>query len=353
MKRIFVLASLLAAAMPVAAQDAQPAAMSEAQTQQMAEALRARLMGAQGDAAGNAESPMEMGQAMVRQITARQREVHELSWPLLVAGASGELCDAAGKTGILVATVMAGEGASAAWVDAVASGSPAALAGVREGDAITSINGKRVKDNRRGAEQLEDAAEDGEPVAVEVRRGGDAIALTVQPVQACALTVSMFEQAGGMFDTGTQGEIQISSALWREAQDDTERLIIIAHELAHHTGGHVATRSRLQRAGRLLDGAAGFLGVPTFGALTTAGSVATKGGDEKEADAISLKLLAHVGITPAQALAFWSRAQDEQGHRFQLLTSSHPLTDGRIEALQAAAAAPVPAGGAVAQDADL
>lgn len=273
---------------------------------------------------------------------------------MLVAGATEGLCDARPRTGALIAQFVAGESGGAAWVDHVASGSPAAAAGLLEGDAIVAINGKRVKDTQRGAKQLDKATASGEPVALELRRNGDPLSLTVAPVQACDLQVSMFEQTGGMFDTGVKGQIQINGALFAEAADDDERRIVIAHEIAHHAKGHTGVRSGLAKTGRVLDRVAGFAGLPTYGLLSAAGAVATKGGDETAADAVSLKFLAAVGIGPDKALAFWERAEHDQGHRFQVLTSAHPLTDGRIDALRKLVAQQVPAASApIAQEADL
>jgi len=343
MKRLVAL--LMLAFSPVAAfaqQSTAPAPKTQEQANQMVEMIQAKLRGAtdpntvlSGDGS-EAASPLEVGESMVRQITARQREVHELAWPMMVGGARDGLCASAPNTGILIAAFMPGESEGAARVDQVASTSPAADAGVREDDEIVAINGRPVRDMKRGARQLDEAAEDGESITLEIRRDGQQITVTVTPVPACALTVSIFDQASGMLATGDVGQIQISGALYREAQNDDERRIVIAHEIGHHANGHVKTRSRLQKAGRFIDGAAGFLGVPTFGLLGTAGSVATKGGDEREADVASLKFLAYVNVSAGDALSFWERAEQDQGHRFQALTSAHPLTGGRIAALKKA-----------------
>lgn len=359
MKRIalFLTASLFAGSAT-----AQQPPMTDEQAQQMVEAIQAKLRGATTPGAlpatepGRAgpESPMDFAQGMFRQITARQRQVNELAWPMLVAGAAEGLCEARPRTGALIAQFMAGESDGAAWVDHVASGSPAAAAGLLEGDAIVAINGKRVKDTQRGAKQFDKATAAGEPVALELRRNGDPLSLTLAPVQACDMAVSMFEQTGGMFDTGVPGQIKINGALFAEAQDDDERKIVIAHEIAHHAKGHTSVRSGLAKTGRALDRVAGFAGIPTFGVLTAAGAVATKGGDEQAADAISLKFLAAVGIGADKALAFWERAEHDQGHRFQILTSAHPLTDGRVQALREMVAKQAPAASApIAQEADL
>lgn len=359
MKRI---ALLLAAALFTASAAAQQPPMTDEQAQQMVEAIQAKLRGVTTPGAAPAStgsapapaSPVDFAQGMFRQITARQRQVNELAWPMLVAGASEGLCEARPRTGALIAEFVAGESDGAAWVDHVASGSPAAAAGLLEGDAIVAINGKRVKDTKRGGPQLDKAAAAGEPVVLELRRAGDPLAVTLTPVPACDMAVSMFEQTGGMFDTGVPGQIKINGALFAEAGDDDERRIVIAHEIAHHAKGHTGTRAGLAKAGRAIDRVAGFAGIPTFGVLSAAGAVATKGGDEKAADAVSLKFLAAVGISAEKALAFWERAENDQGHRFQVLTSAHPLTDGRIAALREVVARQAPVASApIASESDL
>ena len=289
------------------------------------------------------ESPQEVGASMVRQITSRQRQVHDLAWPLLVGGSQAGLCKSAWKTGLLLSTFLPSKGE--ALVETVASGSPASEAGLRENDAITAIGGKQVRSIKVAQGQLEKASETPTAVQLSVRRGGERFTVAVTPVKACDLEVGVFDGSNSFMDTGTTGVIQIDPNAWQAVQSDQDRQIIIAHQVGHHATGHVATRQTLSKIGRFADMAAGYVGMPTGGMLGAVGALATKGGDEKEADAASLKLLATIGITPQETLSFWERATSSSGGTIQRLMTAHPMSEGRLNALRSEA----PASGVTAE----
>jgi putative serine protease PepD len=80
-------------------------------------------------------------------------------------------------------------GATGALVAAVTSGSPAADAGLRSGDVVTSIDATRIRNGNDLVAAI--AAHDpGDHVAVTVRRGSDThdvqVTLGTQPSQASA-----------------------------------------------------------------------------------------------------------------------------------------------------------------------
>ena len=178
------------------------------------------------------ESPQEVGASMVRQITSRQRQVHDLAWPLLVGGSQAGLCKSAWKTGLLLSTFLPSKGE--ALVETVASGSPASEAGLRENDAITAIGGKQVRSIKVAQGQLEKASETPTAVQLSVRRGGERFTVAVAPVKACDLEVGVFDGSNSFMDTGTTGVIQIDPNAWQAVQSDQDRQIIIAHQVGHH-----------------------------------------------------------------------------------------------------------------------
>lgn len=280
------------------------------------------------------DSPATVGASLVRKIGQRQRDVFELAWPMLAGGAQQGLCKTNWQTGLLVSELDMSGDTGAGQVDHVASGSPAELAGLRTGDEIVRVNGRTVRNSKETAKRVDASTQDSDPVLLQVRRDGQLLDMPVQPVQACALKVALMDATGTALATVETGMVQIDARAWSATKDDLERQIVIAHELGHHAEGHVATRSRLAKGGRLLDTMAGYVGVPSYGHVGALAALATKGGDETEADAKSLLFLATVGITPEETVQFWSQTNAVQGHAFNAFTTQHPISDKRIAALR-------------------
>lgn len=283
------------------------------------------------------DSPATVGASLARKIGQRQRDVFELAWPMLAGGAQHGLCKANWQTGALIAGLDMYGDTGTGRLDHVAAGSPAAMAGLRTGDEIVRVNGHTVRNNKETAKRVDAASQDSGLLSLQVRREGQLLDMAIQPVQACALKVALMDAMGTSLVTGETGMVQIDARAWSETKDDFERQIVIAHELGHHAEGHVATRSRLARGGRLLDTMAGYVGLPTYGAAGALGALATKGGDETEADATSLRFLATVGITPEEVVQFWEQVNEGRSYAFVTFSAQHPISDKRIANLRESA----------------
>src|SRR4051794_23871796 len=94
-----------------------------------------------------------------------------------------------------------GSGAGA-QVASVAQGAPAASAGLKTGDVITSVAGKTVQDSA-SLSSLVDAHKPGETVAVTVRRGGQTKTLQVKLGNRPASTASQQQQQQQGFGDGS------------------------------------------------------------------------------------------------------------------------------------------------------
>jgi putative serine protease PepD len=97
-----------------------------------------------------------------------------------------------------------GSGAGA-QVASVAQGAPAASAGLKTGDVITSVAGKTVQDSA-SLSSLVDAHKPGETVAVTVRRGGQTKTLQVKLGNRPASTASQQQQQQGFGDGSGSGD---------------------------------------------------------------------------------------------------------------------------------------------------
>lgn len=283
----------------------------------------------------SAASPGEVGLTLLDGLTARQREVHSIAWPIMATAAHAKLCKPHGRTGILLSAFDFQLPAGHARIDSVAAGSPAAAAGIQRGDLLSQINGKRVRKAERAAQQLDDASSGVSMVDVVLVREGAEVRLSVATSPSCDLTISVFDQAGG-FSPGQSGSVQIDGRLFASASDSTEKQIVVAHHLAHHLAGHVSVRSALSTAGGILDRVAAFGGFTTFGLGSAAGAAITRPGDETEADAVSIALLASQGVGAQSILAFWEQVSDNS-HPLHKFMDAHPVTEARAGKLRALA----------------
>lgn len=199
-------------------------------------------------------------------------------------------------------------------VNAVAPGSPAAVAGLQVGDDLVAIEEKLLEniavdgelfanekpEYRRIAAiktMLMEAAEDGS-AKLSIMRDGIGQAITLTPGRTCA---SQFQiRVSKNRDASADGKIvSISSTLAEYVPSDDELAAIAAHELAHNLLKH-RDRLNAQKVNR------GFFG--QFG--KSAGRIKAA---EIEADRLSVWLMANAGYDPQAAIRFWTRYGKQYG----------------------------------------
>jgi hypothetical protein len=225
-------------------------------------------------------------------------------------------------------------------VEAVVPGSPAATAGVRAGDSIVSVDGKRFDGSTPGksastatrAATVEAIAAlpARQPRRVELRRGGVTRTVTIAASPGCR---SAFEVLlGPKMEASADGRIvQIGVRFFARYSDD-EVAVVVAHELSHNILHHAR---RLDAAGiqRGLLSEVGRNG--RLFRLT-----------EDQADLLGMYLLRNAGYDPRSAVRFWrDHGGDVDGGLFRSRT--HPSSAARARALEAEIAripadAPVP-----------
>lgn len=203
-------------------------------------------------------------------------------------------------------------------------GSPAALAGIEAGDALTHIGDAAIAPLSEGAEQSaarHDAVLDrlarhdsAAPLPLGLTRKDAAHNVTLRPVPACAswFRLGLDNGMGGNAD-GQRVTINIGSVQW--AESETALAALTAHELAHNILRH---RERLDA-----------LGV-RWGLLRGIGKNARHfRAAEAEADRLSIWLLANAGYDVEEALRVWTRFGKEHGLGL-LASPTHPRWKERI-----------------------
>ncbi|HVM99018.1 MAG TPA: M48 family metallopeptidase [Caulobacteraceae bacterium] len=272
------------------------------------------------------------------------RRVADVAWRIVTANA--ELCaDVAPRSGIVLQSALEYSprlrpAARVAFglddrpaVEAVAAGSPSAVAGVRVGDVLVGVAGRALDhpaaaptgpDRRPASDRTVEAAQArltealaAGPAALDLVRGGAPLRLTIAPRMVCAYDAQVIP--GGQLNASADGrQVLISTALVSYARSDEMLALILGHEFAHDVLRH---RERLDRVG-FARNVLGPLG-SNPASLWTA---------EREADYVGLYLTARAGYDIARAPEFWRRFPQTSGD----LGWSHPGAAERVAALTAA-----------------
>ncbi len=204
----------------------------------------------------------------------------------------------------------------------VLPGSPAALAGARQGDTVLAIGAQNVAALALAdGGHLREAAFDvlasqpaGEPIAWQLIRDGQPVNATITAPPGCRALVEVIagEELMGLSDGRV---IQISYAL-AAVLDDNGLAAVFAHELAHSVLHH---RARLESAG-VRKGLLGEIGR----------NQRLNRQVEVEADRMSVHLLANAGYDPGIAPTYWNSAT---ARRFEGLSLSltYPTATARSD----------------------
>ena len=220
-----------------------------------------------------------------------------------------------------------------AAIDAVAAGSPAAVAGLRGDDILVAVNGQSLatgaapapagNDDRPAtlapveqAQAAIDAALAQGPARLRIRRGGDNLEVVLAARSGCAYDAQVLP--GPDLNASADGRhVFISAGFVDYARSDDMLAVVLGHEFAHDVLHH---HDRLDQKGF----ARSVLG--EFGSTPASHMVA-----EKEADYAGLYLAARAGYDITGAPEFVGHIPAVVGD----LGFSHPSNDERAAALAA------------------
>ena len=224
-----------------------------------------------------------------------------------------------------------------ATVVSVVEGSPAAVAGVKNGDELMTFNNEPVPTVGTPGWIGYFLKYNGErPVTIVLKRDGADQTLTVNPVLACAIPINLeINQDANAFTD--YKKIVIQSGFLRTLRTDAELATIVGHELAHVTMGHYKKRLINEAAGAfsgaLIDG--GFLlgGIYTGRAfsdyLGQAGRKVFSIGFELEADYVGVYYAARAGYDISGTEEVWRKLSLEYPEDIRKATT-HPTSPVRF-----------------------
>lgn len=213
---------------------------------------------------------------------------------------------------------------------AVVPGGPAARAGLTPGDAILSVNGSALSIGKidaveswngvgRNLSMIDAAMAGGDPLMLEISRGGvvQTLSLTGEPACPYSVQLDVSDELNARAD-GTG--VFISTALAGFAAGDDELALILAHELAHNILRHRERFDREAPARRV------------FGNLAVAPS--SLAAAERDADRWGLYLMARAGFDEGVAAPFWRRF-GAANWRVRWAQWGHPSAETRARQLEA------------------
>lgn len=222
----------------------------------------------------------------------------------------------------------------------VNKGGPAYNAGIRIKDRVIAVNGVPISSVKQLQDIWEPAIKDRArwPINVTVQRGDQSLELPITPRAACDYPVDLADQ--DVVNAYADGKkIYVTRGMMHFIHEDRELALVVAHELAHNTMGHISKKSGNMLLGAIVDGFAAAYGVNTQGAFGKAAGNAYSQDFEMEADYVGLYAMARSGQDITDAANFWRRMgaanpgsiQQKKGY-----FNSHPSSPERFVAIDKA-----------------
>ena len=222
-------------------------------------------------------------------------------------------------------------------VISVVEGSPAAAAGIVNGDELMTFNNEPIPVTGTQGWIGGFLRYNGErPVQIALKRDGVDQTITVYPTMGCAIPINLEINADANAGTDSK-KIVIQSGILRITRTDAELAVIVGHELAHVNMGHYKKRAQNELLGEfggaLIDG--GFLlgGVYTGRTFTNyLGAVGARAFSvefEREADYVGAYYATRAGYDIAGTEEVWRAIGLENPTSIRTATT-HPISPERF-----------------------
>ena len=224
----------------------------------------------------------------------------------------------------------------------IVPGTPAANSALRNGDRLYSINDTNIGDNLWSRDTahntLKNALRSGEDVTLRVMRRGshNQIVSVLKPEPMCQSFVYLIQDP--MPNAFVDGkDIYVNTGLLKEAENDLEVQVVLAHELAHNAMSHVAKSGGIGLVGSVLEALIFDEDDDANGVISDLAVQSFSPGFEREADYVGIYMLARAGLDTESVPAFWRRLAVEYPEENQrTLLSTHPIHTERFVSMEKA-----------------
>jgi len=202
----------------------------------------------------------------------------------------------------------------------VMDGYIAGLAGIRQGDIIKEVDGKKIKDSGNVTFRA------GKTSTVIVERADARLSFSVKPKEISYVRIRL-EQTSKINAYAKFTGIEFTSGMVHFVEDDDELAIIMGHELAHLTSKHLPKNISMAALCGTLGGLTGPFAPWTTQALYAPYSRK----NEREADYIGLIYAHNAGYDIEKGAVLWKRfALEIPKSRSKSFLRSHPASPERI-----------------------
>lgn len=218
--------------------------------------------------------------------------------------------------------------------------SPAEAAGLRRGDKIIGVEGEEIGEGEEGWKRFLSVSEKsatGGWVSMTVDRAGVESDLHLRPILACDYPVTLSnDDSVNAYADGKS--VIITTGMMRFVENDEELALIISHELAHNTLGHIEKKTGNAILGAIIGGLAGaYIGADFSRLGANVGGMAFSQEFESEADYAGVYYAGRAGYDISDAVHLWRRMGAENPAAIHLHRgSTHPSTAQRFLAIERA-----------------
>lgn len=213
--------------------------------------------------------------------------------------------------------------------------------------AIIAPRGERA--TQRWQTLVEGGLERNDTLEITVVRAGQEVPVTLFPTPVCLFRLVLWDNPA-IFARTTGTEINVTTGLLRFARTDRELALVLGHEIAHNTAGHIRLPQVGDVAGpvtsALFDAVAELVGADVAGALSHTSAEPERTGveldsieQEMEADYLGLYLMAAAGFSIEGVDDVWRRLDaivpDDTADPAYQANPTHPTNAARRTAFVA------------------
>ena len=206
--------------------------------------------------------------------------------------------------------------------------SPASKSGLLKGDKIVKISSKDFSwTNDEIVKNSRQRNFGNKNININIRRNNEDLSFEVEPINICNHRI-ILSQDNSLNAYADGKNIYITQGMLRFIEEDKELQMIIAHELAHNTEGHIEKKSNNFILGTIVDLAASSAGINTRGTFGNIGAQMYSQDFEREADYVGMYIMANSNIDRKGMANFWRRMSVENPGSISY-ASSHPSSSER------------------------